>query len=375
MSWKRFARGLAVVACLSLVAAACGGGGDASTPAAGSSSAGASVDPASITGTVRLYSYSDGFDPDYMKSFYETYPNIKLETASFGSNEEAVAKIQAGFQADVINSCVDEATLEMVNKGMYMPLDTSRLENWDDIFPLMKTLPGVTVDGKVYLVPADAGTAGIMYNADVIKTPPDSWTDLFDPQYAGRASMEDLAITAIDIGALANGISDPLSMSSDQLDMVTQYLKDHRSQFRTYYKGDAEIRSLFKSGEIVISSGYPGTAKLMREKDGMNVQFAVAKEGQMLWTCGYGISPNIDPANLDAAYALLNWYSSLPPQIYAATNFNYLTSNQGILDAVPPKVVKEAALDSLFNSENAIPASPPDDRAAWVAAWTEVKAS
>jgi spermidine/putrescine transport system substrate-binding protein len=43
--------------------------------------------------------------------------------------------------------------------------------------------------------------------------------------------------------------------------------------------------------------------------------------------------------------------------------------------AVPAEVVEEAALDSLFESDNAIPASPPDDRAAWVAAWTEVKAS
>ncbi len=141
MSWTRFARGLAVVACLSLVAAACGGGGGGSASQSAGGSGGASEDPSSITGTIRLYSYSDGFDPDYMKTFYETYPNIDLETASFGSNEEAVAKIQAGFQADVINSCVDEATLEMVNKGMYQPLDTSRLENWDDIFPLMKPCP------------------------------------------------------------------------------------------------------------------------------------------------------------------------------------------------------------------------------------------
>jgi spermidine/putrescine-binding protein len=214
-----------------------------------------------------------------------------------------------------------------------------------------------------------------MYNADVITTPPDSWTDLFDPQYAGRASLEDLAITAIDIGALANGIPNPLEMTSDELAMVTQYLKDNRGQFRTFWKGEANVKAQFKSGEIVIASGYPGIAKALRKKDGLNIQFAAAKEGQMLWACGYGISPDIDPANLDAAYALLNWYTSLPPQIYAATNWNYLTSNQGILEAVPAEVVEEAALDSLFESDNAIPASPPDDRAAWVAAWTEVKAS
>ena len=106
------------------------------------------------------------------------------------------------------------------------------------------------------------------------------------------------------------------------------------------------------------------------------MQFAAAEEGQMLWTCGYGISPDIAEENLDAAYALLNWYTSLPPQIYAATNFNYLTSNKGIIDAVPPKVGRGSRA-GLARSRwtNAIPASPPDDREAWIAAWTEVKAS
>ena len=324
---------------------------------------------------MRLFSYSDGFDPDYMESFYETYPNIELETASFSSNEEAVAKIQAGFEADVINSCVDEATLEMVNKGMYMPLDTSRLENWDDIWPGMKELPGVQVDGQAYIVPVDAGTAGIMYNADVITTPPTSWKDLFDPQYAGRASLEDLAITALDVAALANGIENPLEMTDEQLahgDPVP-----HRSPRPVPHvlQGPGRHPRAVQVGRGHHLLGLSRRREADAASDGTNVQFAAAEEGQMLWTCGYGISPDIADENLDAAYALLNWYTSLPPQIYAATNFNYLTSNQGIIDAVPPKVVEEAALDSLFTLDNAIPASPPDNREAWIAAWTEVKAS
>ena len=375
MAWNRFLRGLAVVTTLSLAVAACGSDPEPAPDPGGETSRSAPADPASITGTIRLYSYSDGFDPEYMETFFKTYPNIELETAGFGSNEEAVAKIQAGFEADVVNSCVDEATLEMVNKGMYSPLDTSRLEHWEEIWPGMKELPGVMVDGEAFIVPVDAGTAGIMYNADEITTPPTSWTDLFDPQYAGRASLEDLAITALDVGALANGISNPLEMTPDELVMVTQYLIDHRDQFRTFWKGEADVKAQFKSGEIVIASGYPGIAKALRENDGVNVQFAAADEGQMLWTCGYGISPDIDEENVDAAYALLNWYTSLPPQIYAATNWSYLTSNMGIIDAVPAKVVEEASLDSLFTLDNAIPASPPDDRASWVSAWTEVKAS
>ena len=371
---RRFLGSLAIVAVLGLVASACSDDPSSTAQPGGDGSSAASVDPADITGKIRLYSYSDGYDEGYIDSFYETYPNIDLEASDFSSNEEAVAKIQAGFEADIINSCVDEATLEMVQRGMYMPLDVSRLEHWDEIWPGMKELPGVQVDGEVYIVPVDAGTAGIMYNADEITTPPDSWTDLFDPQYEGRASLEDLAVTALDVGALANGITNPLEMTPEQLETVKQYLIDHRGQFRTFWSGEADIKAQFKSGEVIISSGYPGTAKALR-KEGVNVQFAAANEGQMLWTCGYGISPEIDDENLDAAYAMLNWYTSLEPQVFAATNFSYLTSNQGIIDAVSPKVREEAALDSLFTLENAIPASPPEDREAWVAAWTEVKAS
>jgi spermidine/putrescine-binding protein len=370
---RRIAQFLALTCAAAMLAVACGGDGDTTDPNQGAGGNGASPTE-TPSGTLRLFSYSDGFDPEYMKTFFEQYPDIELETSAFGSNDEAVAKILAGFEADVINSCVDEATLEMVQRGMYQPLDVSRLEHWDEIWPAMKELPGVQVDGEVYMVPVDAGTAGIMYNADVVTTPPTSWADLFDPQWAGRASIEDLSITAIDIGAFVNGIENPLEMTPDQLEMVKNYLIDHRDQFRTFWKGEADIKAQFKSGEVVIASGYPGTAKSLR-KEGVNVQFAIAEEGQMLWACGYGISP--DAENIDAAYALLNWYTSLPPQIYAAENWNYITSNMGIVDAVSSDVIDDAGLLAFQEGDtsvNAIPASPPEDRQAWVAAWTEVKA-
>lgn len=371
----RFGRWFAIACAMALVTAACASGdGTSETSASGPS---ASID-ATPEGTLRLFSYSDGFDPEYMETFFEQYPDIDLETSAFGSNDEAVAKLLAGFEADVVNSCVDEATLEMVNRGLYAPLDTSRLEHWDDIFPSMKELPGVVVDGQTYIVPVDAGTAGIMYNADEVTDVPDSWTDLFDPQYAQRASLEDLSVTAIDVGALANGITDPISMDESQLQMVKQFLIDNRGQFRTFWKGEADIKSQFKNGEVVISSGYPGTAKALRD-EGVNVQFAPASEGQMLWTCGYGISPEAE--NIDAAYALLNWYTSLPPQIYAAENFSYVTSNSNIVDEVSQEVLDATGISGFVTGEegaptdvNLIPASPPEDAAAWRAAWTEVKA-
>jgi spermidine/putrescine transport system substrate-binding protein len=354
-----------------LVAAACA---EASTPEPGAEGGGGNPPPEEVTGTIRLLSYSDGFDPGYLESFHEQYPNIELKTSAMGSNEEAIAKIQAGFEVDVVNSCVDEATLEMVQKGMYMELDVSRLEHWNDLFPSMRELPGVEVDGEVYMLPVDAGTAGIVYDADVVDPPPDSWTDLFDPRWAGRASIEDISVTAIMIGALATGVEDPLGMDATEVDQVKDFLIQHRDQFRTFWKGDASIKSLFKSGEVVIASGYPDTAKSLR-KEGLNTEFVVASEGQFLWACGYGISPDIEPENLDAAYALLNWYTSPEAELYEASQWNYQVANSKVLDIAPEEVIQAASLDAPFHLENAIPASPPENRELWVAAWTEVKAS
>ena len=103
---------------------------------------------------------------------------------------------------------------------------------------------------------------------------------------------------------------------------------------RTFWKGDASIKTLFKSGEVVISSGYPDNAMTL-QKEGFNVKFAVAKEGQFLWACGYGITPNIDPANLNAAYALLNWYDSPKAELFEAVNWDYQVANEDILKIAP----------------------------------------
>ena len=236
----------------------------------------------------------------------------------------------------------------------------------------MKQLPGVEVNGKVYMLPVDAGTAGIMYNADKIKTPPTSWTDLFNPAYAGQAAIEDNSTTAIDIGALANGISDPLHMSSSQLQMVTDYLIQHKNQFRTYWRSDSDITQLFKSGEVVISSGYPGNAQIL-QRDGVNVKFAVAKEGQMLWTCGYGIQTGA--SNINADYALLNYYIAWQQELFEAKTWTYEVANSQILQHASKDLIQTASLNAPYSFANAIPASPPANRAAWTAAWQQVKAA
>jgi len=97
--------------------------------------------------------------------FLAQYPDLDVQTAVFASNDEAVTKLQSGFQADVINVCTEE-TGRMVALGLLQPIDTSRIEGWDTLFPALKEQPGVVHDGEVYMIPNVGGTSGVIYNPE-----------------------------------------------------------------------------------------------------------------------------------------------------------------------------------------------------------------
>lgn len=340
---------------------------------AGAVGRGSAVQESVPSGVLRLLANDDAFEEGFIAGFMGRYPRLELVATPLENGDEASAKLQAGFPADVVNSCVDVNTVELVQGGLLRPIDTARIVNWEALFPAFKQLPGVSWEGRVYLIPVDAGTAGIMYNADEVAPPPDSWGDLFDPKYAGRAALEDLSVTAIDIGALAAGYRDPQELTPDQLEEVTEYLIEHNRQFRTiYYRAESSLHPLFASGEIVISSGYPGSALIMQRR-GLNVRFVAPKEGQLLWACGYGISTNA--RNIEAAYAFLNYVTEVEPQLYATKRRLFMGSNSRILDYADEELIEAASLERLFDLDNAISPNPPGDRGSWEAAWARVKAA
>ncbi len=347
-----------------MIAVACTSGGTSNSTT--------SAAPGKPHGVLTLLAYTDGYKDLYINGFKTQYPDVTLRTSPEGSGDEAEAKMLAGFNADVVNACVDENALDMVNKGIFQPLDLSRIPDWQSIFPSFKTLPGVMVNGKAYLVPIDAGTAGILYDPTKVSPAPDSWTALFDPRYKGQAAIEDNSTTAIDIGALVNGFADPQAMTSDQLDTVKNYLIAHKDQFRTYWQSDGDIINLFKNHEIAISSGYPSDA-LNIQRAGGNAKFVLANEGQMLWTCGYGISANAQ--NVDAAYALLNYYLDWHQELFEVKYWGYGVANSQVLDHASKNLIETAGLAGPSSYSHPIPASPPADRQAWTQAWREVKAA
>jgi spermidine/putrescine transport system substrate-binding protein len=360
-------RALGVVAALALVAAACGDSETSQEPTTGT---GGSTGP--VSGSLTFFAYEDAFEPALLDPFEEANPEVDVRTAAFASGDETVTKLQGGFQADVVNVCVEDTT-RMVNLGLLQPIDTSRIPAWGTMFPAFRDLEGVSVDGEVYLAPMVGGTSGIMYNAEAVPEGFDSYASVFDEAYAGRIGLDDDPLSGIALSAMALGIEDPLNLDDAELEQVKQFLIEKKPLLRSLVKGDSDIYQLFKSGEIdVVVPGYKGSTETL-QKDGEPVEYALASEGQLTWTCGYSIGANAQ--NVDAAYALINHYAQPETQGWQAENFFYLVSNEETLDAVPAKVVEEAGLEDPGNFANAIPYTVPENYDAWQQVWREFKAA
>ena len=124
---------------------------------------------------------------------------------------------------------------------------------------------------------------------------------------------------------------------------------------------------------MVISPGYTDNAYDIVHA-GVNAGFVIPSEGQLLWTCGYGISTTCK--NVPAAYALLNYYLSTQAEAYEAKTWRYMVTNQDTLNVVTSAVRKAANLDFPSNFRNVLPAAPPaQGYDQWIKAWQEVKQS
>ncbi len=351
---------LVALACLgAALPAGCGSSGGGGTQAV----APAPKDPsAPATGTLRVFTYEDTTSPQLMKPFEEQNPDLDVQTASFGSDEEAAAKLVGGFQADVVESCLDE--MEPLKKeGLIRPLDTAGVPEWKNLS--FTEAPGVTEDGKTWVVPLSAGPQGLIVNTEKVKDVPHTWKALFEPQYEGEASIEgDYELPAIAEAALALGIEEPMKLTKAQLEEVGAYLDEHHSQFRSLWQSDSDLINLFKSGEVVISDGGPGIVARMVEA-GIPVEWIAPEEGPLSWVCGLSITA--DSANTEAAYRLINWQASPKAQAIRAED-GYVLTNPTAISLVPKKWRSTADPSTI---EGAIPESRRPNEQEWVHVFQE----
>lgn len=161
----------------------------------------------------------------------------------------------------------------------------------------------------------NADTLGI--RPDLIGRPIDSWAELLNPEFRGKASILDISsIGIMDMAMVCEAMGeiqygDKGNMTRDEIDRTIAIFTEAKraGQFRAFWKSFDESVNLMASGEVVIQSMWSPAITAVKTR-GIPCVYQPLKEGYRSWGGGIGLSKSLSGLELDAAYEYINWYLS-----------------------------------------------------------------
>ncbi|MEE9101673.1 MULTISPECIES: spermidine/putrescine ABC transporter substrate-binding protein [Pseudomonas] len=232
----------------------------------------------------------------------------RVQMNVFGSNEEMLAKLQAGGSGWDVFVPTNYTISTYVKLGLIEPLDLSRIPNFDPKAFQERFMAQGTVDGKVYAVPKNWGTTGIVYDASKVKGNPDSWKQFWDltlTSASGRTIVHDYQLTAIGNALKYYGYSfnslDPKELAEAEKLLIQA--KPH------LFAINSDIQPSLRNGDAWMAMAWTGDASQLH-RDNPDMTFVLGKEGGEIWSDFFAIPKGAE--HKDAAYAFINYL--LDPQ-------------------------------------------------------------
>jgi spermidine/putrescine transport system substrate-binding protein len=272
--------------------------------------------------------------PEMHMNYIEKYgesPNFSL----WGDEEEAEAKMIAGFQPDVTMPCSYKVQ-KWNDLGFLQPIDTSRLEYWDDIIPALQSVPDMRIGDDQMMVCAWWGLTSVTFRTDLAPEYVDpanhTWGILWDPKYAGRLSMIDSLIDGVMVAAIYSGAADPFNMTPEEVQKTKDLMTAQRPLLRYYTNDVTSWEQALASGELIAAASWNSTPLNLLQQD-IPVAFMNPKEGPMTWTCGISLMSFADPDKVDRAYDLIDAFLAPNTGHFWVESYGMGHSNQKTYEA------------------------------------------
>ena len=317
-----------------------------------------------------------GYDtPDHFGSYiakHKDAPSFSI----FANEDEALQKIRAGFNADVMHPCT-YSVVRFTEAKLAVPIDTSKLSNWPDVIPALQTAQGVVVDGNVVMVPADWGNSSIAYRTDLVPAEDgESWSIFYGDKYSGKVAFTDSEV-AVEIAALLMGLdgNQIWHLNDEQIAATKPMVQKLVKNCRFIWSDPTQLNQALATGEVVAGYAWNETVKTLR-KEGVAVKYAVPKEGIFTWLCGLTML-NVGKNDPAAAYDFLDAWLSPETGKYLIENDGYGHSNRKAFEIANQEDVAALGItDPVKALANGIFFQPVDaeQEAKIIKLWEEVKA-
>jgi spermidine/putrescine-binding protein len=324
MSKSNVSKLLALFAIASMVLTACGGGTTATeSPAAGAkvtSTGFVCPEPSprvEVTSTeLNVFVWTEYFPQDMLDCFELVY-GIALNRDEYSSNEEMYAKLSAGGTAYDLTQPTDYIVPLMIRQGLLQELDHAKLpnmKNFDEGWMNQEFDPG-----NKYSVPYLAGTDAIVVNTEAVENVPQSWADLWKPEYAGKMVFLDDSRAVIGLTLLTLGY-DVNTTDPAQLEEAKAKLAELVPNIKLF-DSDSPKTALI-AGDVDLGMTWTFEA-LAAQQENPAIQYIYPTEGPILWQDNWVMLNGA--AHADAAYAWLNY--TMQGDVFWLTLIDYTYTN------------------------------------------------
>lgn len=280
---------------------------------------------------------------------FEKKTSCKVTIKTAGTSDEMVALMnEGGF--DLVTASGD-ASLRLIAGKQVQPINVDLIPSWKTIDPRLQNAPWHTVDKVHYGVPYQWGSNVLMYNTEVFKEAPKSWSVVFEEQALpdgkpnkGRVQAFDGPIYIADAALYLMakkpelGIKDPYELNEDQYKAALELLRSQR-QIVSRYWHDAMIQvDDFTNEGFVASSSWPFQVNLLQSQK-KPIASTIPQEGATGWadtTMMHVNAPHPNCAymwlehslNVKLQGDLAAWFGSVPA-VTAACKGNQLLTDTG----------------------------------------------
>jgi putative spermidine/putrescine transport system substrate-binding protein len=260
---------------------------------------------------------------DWVTAF-EKSSGCKVVVTTAATSDEMVQKLNTpGF--DLVTASGD-ASVRLMKIGRVQVLDLAQIPAWKTIDSRLQSAPWHSLDGKTYGVPWQWGPNVLMFNTKAFKTPPTSWSVVFEPQTlsdgksnTGRVQAYDGPIYLADAALYLMkkrpelGIKDPFELDPKQYQEVLRVVRAQHALVQRYWHDTTAQVEDFKKTAAVVSGAWGYQVNALKA-EGQPIDSVIPDEGSTGWADSTMLVT--DAPHPKCAYRWLQW--SLDPSVQAA---------------------------------------------------------
>lgn len=392
-------KGLALMAGLALVVAACGGSSTSSEPASSEKPAGWLESIGAGEGALNLiiwegYAERGAVDPAYdWVTGFEAETGCIVNTTSMTDSANGVQLLQSGEYDG--GSFSGDASVRLMKAGDVAPVNVDLLANYANVFSGLKNKAHNSMDGMPYGVPHGRGANVLMWNTAAVTTAPTSWDPVWEggAAYKGKISVYDSSIYIADaaIHLMATrpelGIKDPYQLNDEQFAAAITLLEAQRDNGAVYWGTAADQITSFASGDLVVGTTWQYQANMLAAEPAVKVDTTLPEEGSTGWSDTWMMATKA--AHPNCMYLWMDHMMSAEANAQATVWFGEAPTSEAACEAAEAlspghcdqfHATDEAYFDKVWYWSTPQADCADDDAAtmckdqdAWVEAWTTLR--